>query len=94
VPETGYPNPLTTHRQMMNTLNVELSDHQTKFQMMQTEIELHRDQSQNLADKSTKTFLGPLGENRVSSIVYIRIGKDDLGYTTYSINEPALIRHF
>jgi hypothetical protein len=27
VPETGYPNPLTTHRQMMNTLNVELSDH-------------------------------------------------------------------
>jgi len=26
VPETGYPTPLSNHRQMMNTLNVELSD--------------------------------------------------------------------
>ena len=38
-------NPMLTNRQMMNTLNVELSDQHTKFLMMQTVIEGQRDVS-------------------------------------------------
>ena len=48
IPENDNQHPLSNHRQMMNTMNVELSDQQTKFLMMQTEIERSRDLSQNL----------------------------------------------
>jgi len=68
IPENGYPGQLSNHRQMMNTMNVELSDQQTKFLMMQTEIDRSRDLSQNFQDKSSKTFVSPLVENRVGSI--------------------------
>ena len=51
--------PEINNRQLMNTLNVELSDQQTKFLIMQTEIERSREHSQIIGASTSKTFMGP-----------------------------------
>ena len=58
--------PGMNNRKMMNTLNVELSDQQTKYPMMQTEVERPRENSQIIAATTSKTFMEAQGDARVS----------------------------
>ena len=50
--------PEMNNRQFLNTLNVELSDQNTKNHLMQTEIERSREHSQVIEASTSKTFMG------------------------------------
>jgi hypothetical protein len=76
------------NRQLMNTLNVELSDNQTKFLMMQSEIGAPRDTSQIITPNS-KTFVASTQSVSQKYILINDLAEDDRGPKTYSISEPS-----